>query len=186
MFLGKNSREYCTHPFLPWGFSQAEETPKTIAKGVQLVFVSHCPCPRVPPNSTLPGRCVGWGSDGTERLPHYRSGTQGPRKSPRWSQSECSDRPTMVLGSIWMVACSWQSLPEFAIWGLKYLKGQDRTAEDWFCSYLTTVGASRQIPSAELRWLDPPVQILIAVADFVLDHRQLGFLEQTHAKGACV
>ena len=38
----------------------------------------------------------------------------------------------------------------------------------------------------QLRGLDPPVEILVAITHLVLDHRQVRFLQEALTKSACV
>lgn len=44
---------------------------------------------------------------------------------------------------------------------------------------LAAVGAAGQMPSTQLRRFDSAVQILVAIAHLILDHRELGLLEET-------
>lgn len=74
----------------------------------------------------------------------------------------------------WVVKSSWTEIP----------RGRDGSTQDHagLFSYLAAVSATGQIPGTKLLGIDSAVKILIAIAHFILDHRQLGLLEKANTE----
>lgn len=108
----------------------------------------------------------------------------------RQSESVLGSRPKALVGDIHTVASRQQILLEFEALGLKRQAPRQASMRmpliSSFSLYLATVNAPGQIPGTELSRFDSSVQQSSLIAHFVLNHRQLGFLEQASAKGACV
>lgn len=134
-----------------------------------------------------PRKACTLGSDGTCLVPYSPSGAQA---LDSLSQSSGADPRALwaTFRGRWPLGNKF--FLNLKLWGSNVEAPRQASTRlpliSSFSLYLATVGAPGQVPGAELARLDSSVQEFVAIAHFVLNHGQLGFLEQASSIGACV
>ena len=172
------------------GFLLGRVTPRTIVERVQGAFVLYRP--PFPPGKVLP-------SASSQRSGGHDRDVAAPLTSLELEGREIT-HDDLSQSSETGVKGFWAGLDgglrltnpaRICCFGAETSKGPREAGARWALislafSYLAAVDPSTQMASTQLRGLDLPVEILVAITHLVLDHGQVHFLQAAHTRSACV